>query len=180
VDAVRRAGELDNTYFIFTSDNGYMQGEHRVRSGKMLPYEPSTRVPLIVSGPGIPRGRVSRELVANIDLAPTIVDAAGATAGRVMDGRSLLPLIANPRLTLGRDLLVERGPGRGTFTAVRTANYLYAEYGNGEQELYDLVRDRYQLASRHADPAYAARRDDLAERLDHLRGCSGLACRTRP
>jgi arylsulfatase A-like enzyme len=180
VAALRRTHELDDTLIVFTSDNGFFHGEHRVPAGKVLAYEPSIRVPLIVRGPGIPAGLRLRQRVANIDLAPTIVDAAGATAGRVMDGRSLLPLIANPRLTLGRDLLVERGPGRGTFTAVRTANYLYAEYGNGEQELYDLVRDRYQLASRHADPAYAARRDDLAERLDHLRGCSGLACRTRP
>jgi N-acetylglucosamine-6-sulfatase len=118
--------------------------------------------------------------VANIDLAPTIVDAAGATPGRVMDGRSLLPVIAQPNVPLGRDLLVERGPGAGTFTALRAPNYFYAEYGNGERELYDLVRDPYELRSRHADPAYAAIRADLAERLAHLRTCSGLACRTRP
>jgi hypothetical protein len=97
-----------------------------------------------------------------------------------MDGRSLLPVIANPGVPLGRDLLVVRGPGTGTFAAIRAPNYLYAEYGNGEQELYDLTRDPYELRSRHADPAYAAVKADLALRLAHLRACSGISCRTRP
>jgi N-acetylglucosamine-6-sulfatase len=180
VAALRRARELDNTLIVFTSDNGFFHGEHRVPAGKVLPYEPSIRVPLIMRGPGIPARRRLGHRVANIDLAPTIVDAAGATPGRVMDGRSLLSIIANPQTTLGRDLLVERGPGAGTFTAVRTPNYLYAEYGNDDRELYDLIRDPFQLESRHADPAYAALRDDLAERLAHLRACSGPSCRTRP
>jgi arylsulfatase A-like enzyme len=180
VAALRRAGELDETLIVFTSDNGFFHGEHRVPSGKVLLYEPSIRVPLIMRGPGIPAGLRLTQRVGNIDLAPTIVDAAGAAAGRVLDGRSLLPLFANPQLTLGRDLLIERGPGSGTFAAVRAPRYLYAEYGNGERELYDLRRDPYELKSRHADPAYAAVRADLAVRLDRLRTCSGVTCRTRP
>jgi arylsulfatase A-like enzyme len=180
VAELRRAGELDDTLIIFTSDNGFFHGEHRVPFGKVLPYEPSIRVPLIVRGPGIPAGLRVNQRVANIDLAPTIVDAAGATPGRVMDGRSLLPIIAQPDVPLGRDLLVERGPGAGTFTALRAPAYLYVEHGNGEEELYDLRRDPFQLASRHADPDYAAIKAGLALRLDHLRACGGLACRTRP
>lgn len=77
VAALRRAGELDDTYVVLTSDNGYMLGEHGVPSGKLLPYDPSTRVPLVVRGPGIPAGLVSHELVGNVDLAPTIVQLAG-------------------------------------------------------------------------------------------------------
>lgn len=180
VAALRRTGELDDTLIIFTSDNGFFHGEHRVPGGKTLAYEPSIRVPLIMRGPGIPAGLRLGQRVANIDLAPTIVDAAGATPGRVMDGRSLLPVIASPQAPLGRDLLVERGPGPQTFTALRAPNHLYTEHGNGERELYDLARDPFQLQSRHADPAYAALREELAERLAHLRACSGLACRTRP
>jgi N-acetylglucosamine-6-sulfatase len=180
VAALRRAGELDDTLIVFTSDNGFFHGEHRVPSGKVLLYEPSIRVPLIMRGPGIPAGLRLSQRVANIDLAPTIVDAAGATPARVMDGRSLLPVIANPGVPLGRDLLVVRGPGTGTFAAIRAPNYLYAEYGNGEQELYDLTSDPYELRSRHADPAYAAVKADLALRLAHLRACSGISCRTRP
>jgi N-acetylglucosamine-6-sulfatase len=180
VAALRRAGELDDTLIVFTSDNGFFHGEHRVPAGKILLYEPSIRVPLILRGPGIPAGLRLGQRVSNIDLAPTIVDAAGATAGRVMDGRSLLPVVADPQLVLGRDLLVERGPGTGTFAALRAPRYLYAEYGNGEQELYDLTRDPYQLTSRHADPAYAGVKADLALRLAHLRACSGATCRNRP
>jgi arylsulfatase A-like enzyme len=180
VAELRRAGELNDTLIIFTSDNGFFHGEHRVPSGKVLPYEPSIRVPLIVRGPGIPAGLRVSQRVANIDLAPTIVDAAGATPGRVMDGRSLLPVIAQPDVSLARDLLVERGPGAGTFTALRAPAYLYVEHGNGEEELYDLRRDPFQLESRHADPDYAAIKAGLALRLDHLRACRGLACRTRP
>jgi N-acetylglucosamine-6-sulfatase len=179
VAALRRAGELDDTLIVFTSDNGFFHGEHRVPGGKVLLYEPSIRVPLIMRGPNIPAGRRVSQRVANIDLAPTIVDAAGATPARVMDGRSLLPVIADPSVPLGRDLLVVRGPGTGTFAAIRAPNYLYAEYGNGEQELYDLTRDPFELRSRHADPAYAAVKADLALRLADLRACSGTSCRPR-
>jgi arylsulfatase A-like enzyme len=180
VAALRANGELDETLIVFTSDNGFFHGEHRVPSGKVLLYEPSIRVPLVLRGPGVPAGRRLTQRVGNIDVAATIVDAANATPGRVLDGRSLLPVVANPGMSLGRDLLIERGPGEGDFRAVRAPRYLYAEYANGEKELYDLARDPYQLRSRHGDPAYRAIRLDLAERLAHLRNCAGPSCRTRP
>jgi N-acetylglucosamine-6-sulfatase len=180
VAALRESGELRNTLIVFTSDNGFFHGEHRVPAGKVLLYEPSIRVPLIMRGPGIPAGLRLRQHVSNVDLAPTIVDAADATAGRTMDGRSLLPLFGDPALRLGRDLLVERMPGDGNFSAIRTPRYLYAEHWNGERELYDLARDPHELQSRHADPAYAAIQADLAARLARLRTCTGETCRTRP
>ena len=98
IGELRRFGELDNTYVIFTSDHGYMQGEHRVRQGKMLPYDPSTQVPLLIRGPGIPRGRRSKALVGNVDLAPTILKATSTRLPRILDGRSILPFARNPRL----------------------------------------------------------------------------------
>jgi arylsulfatase A-like enzyme len=183
VNALRETGELDRTLIVFTSDNGFFHGEHRIRTGKVLLYEPSIRVPLIVRGPGVPRGRHLTQLVANIDLAPTIVDAAEAKADRKMDGRSLLPLLRDPGLEWGRDLLIERGPDSNpanVFSAIRSRNYLYAEYGNGEQELYDLAKDPYELASQHANPAYAALKASLAARLARLRTCAGASGRARP
>jgi N-acetylglucosamine-6-sulfatase len=197
VSAVRRAGELNNTYFVFTSDNGYMQGEHRVRSGKMLPYEPSTQVPLLVSGPGIPAGRVSRELVANIDLAPTILQLAGATAGKTVDGRSLLPFAHNPALRTARAILHETGGQKYvgpaeqdertnvrrpmkrilTYQAVRTARWLYVRWHDGARELYDLENDPDELRSLHAGRAHRHVRRVLARRLRALATCAGDSCR---
>jgi N-acetylglucosamine-6-sulfatase len=180
VATLRDSGELGNTLIVFTSDNGFFHGEHRVPAGKVLLYEPSIRVPLIMRGPGIPAGLRLRQHVGNVDLAPTIVDVAGATAGRTMDGRSLLPLFADPTLRVRRDLLIERTPGDGNFSAIRTPRYLYAEYWNGERELYDLDRDPHELQSRHGDPSYASIQADLAARLARLRICTGETCRTRP
>ncbi|MEA2438798.1 MAG: N-acetylglucosamine-6-sulfatase [Thermoleophilaceae bacterium] len=107
VDTLRLTGELDNTYIVFTSDNGYLQGEHRVAYGKMLAYDPSTKVPLLIRGPGIAHGQVAHELVANIDLAPTVAEVAGAHPTRPCDGRSLLPYARNPSRLSNRPLLHE-------------------------------------------------------------------------
>ena len=187
VDALRAAGELDETIILFTSDNGFFHGEHRVPSGKVLLYEPSIRVPLIIRGPGIARGRRVAELAGNIDLAPTIADAANARPGRRMDGRSVLPLARSGQARWGRDILIENGPGLArrrarvqAFAAIRTPRYLYAEYGNGDRELYDLARDPHELDSRHADPAYTAARAELARRLARLRRCAAAECRRGP
>ena len=183
VTALRETGELDRTLIVFTADNGFFHGEHRVPSGKVLLYEPSIRVPLIIRGPGIPPGQHVTELAANVDLAPTIVAATGAPALRVMDGRSLLPLAKDPGRRTGRDILIERGPGGNNqqiFTALRTTRYLYAEYSNGDRELYDLAADPHQLTSLHAQPAFQALRTLLAERLARLRTCTGAACGSAP
>ena len=180
VAELERLRELDRTVIIFTADNGFFHGEHRVAAGKVLLYEPSIRVPLIVRGLGFPAGRRLSEPVANIDVAPTVVELAGAAPGRRMDGRSLVPILRDPGIAWGRDLLVERGPGNDTFTAIRTPRYVYAEHGNGELELYDLVRDPHELDSLHADPSYARARTDLAARLGRLRECSAAGCRRGP
>ena len=183
VEALRRAGQLDNTLLVFTSDNGYFHGEHRLPREKILPYEPSIRVPLLIRGPGVPRGVHRSQLVSNQDLAPTILDAANAQPGLVQDGASLLPLIRHPRMELGRDLLVEglyRSLPAVTFSALRTRAWFYAEYSNGERELYDLVADPDELVNRDLDPAYAGIEADLAHRLGGLRRCRGTDCLAHP
>ena len=167
-------GELDNTYIIFTSDNGFFHGEHRVASGKVLVYEPSIRVPLIIRGPGIPRGQHRRQFVENADLAPTITAVTGAQPGRVMDGRSLIRFAKDPVYYSGRDLLLETP----TYAGIRTPNWLYVEYVSGERELYNLARDPYELTSLHADLRYTSTKDQLAMRLQRLRTCAGAVCRT--
>ena len=81
MEALRRNGELENTLIVYMSDNGFMHGEHRALAEKVLPYEPSIRIPLLMRGPGIPRGRVDQRLVANLDVPATILDAAGVSPG---------------------------------------------------------------------------------------------------
>jgi N-acetylglucosamine-6-sulfatase len=180
VATLQETHQLDKTLIVFTSDNGYMEGEHRVTFGKELPYEPSIRVPLIMRGPGVPVHRVVRTLVSNVDLAPTFVDVAGARARRALDGRSLLPLLRNPKLRWTRDLLVESAleHRERAFTAIRSERYLYVEWTAGDRELYDLARDSYELTSLHADPASATVRGQLAAKLAKLRACRGPSCRT--
>jgi arylsulfatase A-like enzyme len=173
VAALRSAGELERTLIVFTSDNGFMHGEHRIPNGKVVVYEPSVRVPLILRGPGIPRGRVQRDLVTNVDVAATILDAANVTPGRRLDGRSLLPLARDLGRRFGRDVLLETT----SYTAIRTPRYKYVEHRSGEQELYDLAADPFELTSRHADPALAELKAELARRLARLRTCAGASCR---
>jgi arylsulfatase A-like enzyme len=176
VAALTNAGELDNTIVIFTSDNGFFHGEHRISHGKERVYEPSVRVPLVLRGPGVAAGRKSTQLVANVDLAPTIVELAGATVGLTMDGRSLVPLLEDPSEEWNRAIVLESWTA-ADFSAVRTDRYVYADYPTfGETELYDLADDPHQLVSRHDDPAYTEIEAELAERLAALRRCRGSAC----
>jgi N-acetylglucosamine-6-sulfatase len=178
VGALRRTGELERTLIVFTSDNGYMTGEHRLPHGKAKAYDPAIRVPLMIRGPGVPAGVEPRQLVVNADLAPTILDAARAGSGRVQDGRSLLPLTRDPALGAGRPLLVEIAKGTGMLTtAIRTERWMYAEHANGASELYDMAADPHQLRSLHAAPAQAAVRARLGARLAVLRRCAGVSCR---
>jgi arylsulfatase A-like enzyme len=185
VDELARTGQLDRTLIVFTSDNGYFHGEHRLPREKLLPYEPSIRVPLVIRGPGVPAGVHRSQLVSNQDLAPTILEATGVQPGRVEDGTSLLPLIRDPGAELGRDLLVEglfrRKTARAVaFSGVRTRHWLYAEYSDGERELYDLVGDPDEMVNRDLDPHYAGVEANLALRLAQLRRCSGVSCRPHP
>jgi N-acetylglucosamine-6-sulfatase len=179
VRTLRDTGQLDRTLILFASDNGFMHGQHRIAYGKVVLYEPSIRVPLLMRGPGIPKGVHRDQLVANIDYAPTILAAAGVKAGRVEDGGSLVRLARDGGRELGRDLLVDNGSARH-FDAIRTRNWIYAEFESGERELYDLRRDPYELQSLHADPRYAGLRAALAARLHVLETCAGATCREAP
>ena len=91
--AVAAIGEERNTYFVFSSDNGYHMGEHRLMPGKMTAFDTDIHVPLVVTGPGIAPGRVVEEIADNIDLNPTFTEIGGAATAANVDGRSLLPLL---------------------------------------------------------------------------------------
>lgn len=183
VDALDETGELANTVILFTSDNGYLQGEHRFRDAKSLPYEESIRVPLIIRGPGFPSGATAPQLTANIDLAPTILDLAGVEGGLPTDGESLVALAADPSPPADdRAVYLQNGPQEQGATiphwdGVRVPGFTYVEYEQGGRELYDLALDPWQLDNAYGDPAYAEVQRELAGLLAELRGCSGEACR---
>ena len=181
VRTLDEVGELDNTLLVFTSDNGYLNGEHRY-TGKTLAYEESLRVPLIIRGPGLPQGTRVTSPVTTVDLAPTIVAAAGAEPGRTMDGRDLRAIVKRPR---GADtVLVQAGHShakaggrRWAYRGVRTVRYTYLRWPESTvfEELYDRKRDPFQLRNLARDPRYAAVRAELVGRLDALADCVGPA-----
>lgn len=186
--ALDESGRAQETYVFFTSDNGYMQGEHRLTDVKLHPYEESIRVPLIVRGPGVPAGVVVDKLVVNVDCTPTIVEIAQAKAGIEPEGRSLLPLIARPDSEWRTDLLLECPIFH--FRGVRTETYAYVEYDYNEDgvvddvELYNLKRDEFhptpdpfELENRAREKCYASLMATLSARLAKLKNGSGAACR---
>lgn len=194
VDALQRNREWANTVFVFTSDNGFMLGQHRL-TDKVLGYEESIRVPLYIRAPGF-APQVTRRAALNNDLAPTIAEFAAVTPGLVVDGRSLLPLLRNPTTSAWRKrFLVEylgpvetdTVPPTAPFGAVRTTdlslatppNQFYVDWrdGLGSTEFYDLPNDPWQVSSRHAAPGWADVRETLAGYLGALRTCRGSGCR---
>jgi len=171
--ALRQKGFAKNTYVVFASDNGFALYQNRVFS-KGAPYEPSQRIPLIIKGPGVPDGRVDHRLVANIDLAPTFAQWAGARAPTFVDGRSLVPVLSNPETPWRTRLLFENRLGDHDFHVLRTeADQVYIEYPlTGETEYYDLTEDPYQLHGQ------AERQPPgLNEQLRDLVRCAGASCR---
>lgn len=179
--ALQTAGELGNTLIVFCSDNGFLLGEHRVNS-KQQAFEEAIRVPLYVKGPGVVAQAVAQQLVVNVDLAATFVELAQATAGLMQDGRSFAPILQDPAFVPWRShVLIEHVKSGGAvvppdYSAVRTTQYKWVEYANGEKELYDLTNDPGELVSQHANPAYFAVKDALRPILNLLRTCAGATC----
>lgn len=189
VDKLQQKGMLQNTYIVFTSDNGFHMGEHRLEIGKNTAYEEDIQVPLYIRGPGVRRGQQD-QIVLNNDLAPTFADLAGVAipASHVVDGRSLRPLLS---------ATAPESPWRTSFLiwtqapeflgAVRTLtpsiNTLFAQYNvregqlisNLNREFYDLNTDPYEMQNSF-DTASRVVLGQHANRLASLRNCAGLSC----
>jgi arylsulfatase A-like enzyme len=116
VESLKKSGKLANTYFIFTSDNGFHLGQHRLPPGKNTAYEEDVKVPFVIRGPGVPAGRTVDSIAANIDIAPTLADLADAKTPAFVDGRSLRPLLTGgpPPKNWRKALLLEHARARGT------------------------------------------------------------------
>lgn len=203
-EAIDEAGELDNTIFIFTSDNGFFHLEHRLPEGKGLPYDEAVRVPLQILLPDRYRRQPAKSgsPVANIDLAPTILEYASgdkqicplrtAEPCPRFDGLSLKPVLQGSRasaVSRRRGVLLESVDGRPCpFAAVVTGTQMYAEHARvpgqelcpGERELY-LEDDPAQLRNQLAEPIRGISRAvaDTAARkarlLGRLEACAGTS-----
>jgi N-acetylglucosamine-6-sulfatase len=180
-------GILDDTYIVFSSDNGLHTGEYRLMPGKLTAYDTDIHVPLVVAGPGVPADSSTDAMTENIDLAKTFTEIGGTTLPS--DGHSLLDLLHGADPTDWRDaILVEHhGPSVGpdnpdaqsfdtgnptTYEAVRTPDYLYVEYADGEREFYDLRTDPYELDN-IAGELPATELAQLHQELLTLENCHG-------
>ncbi|MFI6073295.1 sulfatase [Actinoplanes sp. NPDC051343] len=161
-DTLDKAGVADRTMVVFTSDNGYHMGEHRLNPGKQTAFDTDIHVPLVMAGPGVAKGATISRPAENIDLRPTYDALAGTATPADVDGQSLLPLLGDhPPASWRTAALIEHhgpdndatdpdhpAPNSGnptSYEAIRTEGYTYVEYTDGAKEYYDHRADPDQL-----------------------------------
>ena len=197
-DAAARPASSTTPTWCSPPTTATSSGEHRMRQGKILPYEPSLRVPLMIRGPGIPAGQVRTDPFTMIDFAPTILAAAGVQGPRTIDGVSLLDVAKRGDRGWTRGILTETGPRLVSQEAeesdnflvnasgpsplrfsqgVRTGDFLYVEHASRERELYDLRSDPREVTNLVDRPGMRRVVRLLAHELDVLRNCRGTGCR---
>lgn len=178
-EQLEESGDADNTLAIFLSDNGIMWGEHGLVT-KLYPYTPSVRIPMLARWPGhLSAGTTDRRLVANLDVAPTVLAAAGISPPESVDGNSLL----DADWDRNRILLEGWGwsfLGLPRWASVRTKSAQYIEYSEDGnvvvREFYDLGQDPWQLENRLHGARGGSRVKRLAALLDRDRDCEGAQC----
>jgi arylsulfatase A-like enzyme len=170
------SGLSRKTIIVYMTDNGLTAGDHRFGFTKNCPYEACIRTPFIVYAPGLFTPRTDASLVANIDLAPTFAELAGVAIPANVDGASLVPLLKDPGSSWRDEILLEHWPaeeGVGSlipeYHAIRTGRWKYVEYSTGEEELYDLQADPYELRNLASLARYADTITELAGRLALLK-----------
>lgn len=188
--ALKQTGELRRTYVFLLSDHGLFLGEHRYDWGKFMPYEDSASPLMAVRGPGVRKGRVSREVVGNIDVPVTIMNLARSRPSYAVDGRSLRPYWHRPGLRSQRPMAItidsqERSEGASAsahapalrYQGYRLGRYKYIRYDQGGEELYDLTVDPDELENAAESPAYEAVLAFMRSHLDQVMRCEGGGCR---
>lgn len=176
--ALERTGQLDNTVFVFTSDEGYFFGEHGLSIERRLAYEESIRIPMIIRYPKLirPRSRIDA-MALGIDLAPTLLEFADTKPAAPMHGRSLMPLLEGRKTPWRSSFLIEYFSDRTMqrmlnmgYQAVRTERWKYIHYTelDGSDELYDLQRDRYEMRNLIADASARGTLESLRVELQRL------------
>lgn len=186
---LKRTGEWRDTVVVFTSDNGFYLGEHRMYQGKLHGHEPSLRVPLVVTGRGLRDGSSRFDPATTVDVAATVLDLGGAAPPRRADGTSLVPVLREGDRGWDHAVPIESSTGTRTPSSwygardyrlsvgVRTSRYTYLRLRTGAEELYDLASDPHQLESLDDDPAHAALRTSLRRVHAQVVDCRGGGCR---
>jgi len=185
--ALEEAGVLDDTVVIFAGDNGFFLGEHR-RGDKRLIYEESIRIPLLMRYPRLAKpGALVEGMALNLDVAPTVLDLAGAEAPSAVQGRSLRPLLEGSAGSWRTSFLYEyfqEGwlPGIPTMLGVRTDRWKYVRYPEIEDldELYDLSADPHELRNLAADPDSRQHLEAMRAELERLLEETGYGEEHRP
>jgi N-acetylglucosamine-6-sulfatase len=181
-DCLKDLNILDNTIIVYGSDNGFFIGAHQ-RGDKRLMYEESIRIPLIIRHPKmIEPGSSNNELVLNIDVAPTLIELAGAPIPAEMEGASMLPLLKNEAVDWRQSFLYEYfqdpyAPGYVTLVGVRNHRYKYIESPDLPEdidELYDLEKDPYEMNNLINSPEHQSVKADMEKELQRLKTETGF------
>ena len=177
LQALKKNGQLEQTVIVFTSDNGYLLGEHGQFDTKRFAYEESIRVPFIMRYPKlIAAGTRIDALALNIDVAPTLLELAGAAPLEKVHGQSLVPLLGDRQAKWRESLLAEYflekvQPRAPAWQAVRTTRWKYIHYTElaGMDELYDLQKDPHEMRNLIADPAAQSALSRMKSELERLK-----------
>jgi N-acetylglucosamine-6-sulfatase len=180
VQALQQAGKLDDTLIVYTSDNGFLYGQHGL-VGKSAAFEESIKVPLVMRGPGIAKGETRDALVNNLDVVATIAEFAGAKPGYPLDGRSLTPLFTDANAPWRSAILFESPVTRfqtpsARYIGVRTKKLKYVRYDSGYEQLFNLAKDPHELRNEAGQPRYADKLASLRSVNEKLKSCSGANC----
>lgn len=173
---LRRTGQLDDTVIVFSSDNGYSKGYH-LKDGKVLPWQESLQIPLVIAGPGIPH-RTVRTTVANPDIATTVAAIAGAEPRVPQDGIDVRPLLEGPARDRALPIAAwQLADGRiPIYRGVRTDRWTYLRLENGSEEVYDRQEDPYELVNVAGSEEYAATLGRLRALDEEVGSCRGETC----
>jgi len=174
---LEKHGILDQTLLVFTSDNGFLQGEHGVFNQKRVAFEESIRIPLLMRYPAlIKAGSVSDRFVLNVDLAPTFLDIAGIAVPPVIQGKSLRPLFDGPRANsvewrksfFAEYFMEKSSRSFPSWQMIRDGDWKYIHYPNLQEadELYDLAADPHEMHNRIEDSDSAPTVKKLKRRID--------------
>lgn len=177
IDALDASPYSENTIIVLWSDHGFHLGE-KMHWEKRSLWDESTRVPLIVAAPEVKMpGSQSGRAVGLIDLYPTLIELCGLPEKTGLEGRSLAPLLGNPEHEWPYPALTTQMPGNH---AVRTENWRYIRYVNGDEELYDHRQDSHEFHNLASNPEYAEIKAQLARHLPKKEVPSGPRLPPRP